>query len=190
MVTRNQKRWADQIKRYRLCGLSENAWSRHCKEGYKHSQVLCPGFKYNMTDIQASIEIHQLKRVDENLKRRNQIWQMYDEGFSDLPLILPAPEEPDTVHARHLYTVLMDTEKTNITRNQFQNELYQMNIGSGIHFQALHTHEFYKNAFSYKKGDFPNAEFVSDRTLSLPLSAQLTDEDVGYVIETVREILK
>ena len=188
MVTSNHEVWANKIKMYGLHGMSEDAWLRYSDKGFKHYQVIYPGFKYNMTDIQASLGIHQLKRIDQYLNRRNEIWKAYDDAFADLPLILPAPQEPNAVHARHLYTVLIDTSKTNMTRDEIQYQLYEMNIGTGIHFMALHLHDFYRKTFGYKKGDFPNAEFVSERTLSLPLSAKLTDEDVQDVIEAVKEV--
>jgi dTDP-4-amino-4,6-dideoxygalactose transaminase len=139
-----------------------------------------------MMDIQAAIGIEQMKRVHAYLARRNEIWKRYDEAFADLPVMRPAPPEPDTVHARHLYTLLLDIDTIGFSRNEFQRRLHARNIGSGIHFVAVHLHKYYRETFDYKRGDFPNAEWISDRTISLPLSAKLTDEDVEDVIEAVR----
>jgi dTDP-4-amino-4,6-dideoxygalactose transaminase len=189
MVTTNREDWADKVKMYALHGMSKDAWKRYSDEGFKHYQVVYPGFKYNMMDIQASLGIHQIKRVGKYLKRREEIWKQYDEAFADLPVIRPAPTEPDTIHARHLYTLLIDTDGTGMTRDQVQQRLHEMNIGTGIHFVSLHTHEYYRNRFEFKPGDFPNAKFISDRTISLPLSAKLTDRDVADVIEAVRRSL-
>ncbi len=188
MVTTNGEVWADRIRIYGLHGLSRDAWLRYSDEGYKRYEVLYPGFKYNMTDIQASLGIHQMKKVEERLRRREAIWSMYDEGFSDLPIMRPPEPEPQTVHARHLYTILVDKEEAGLTRDRLQEELHKMNIGTGIHFTALHTHPYYERTFRYRRGDFPHAEFVSDRTLSLPLSAKLTDEDVLYVIDVMKAV--
>ncbi len=189
MVTTNRGEWADKIKIYALHGMSKDAWMRYSDEGYKHYQVVCPGFKYNMMDIQASLGIHQMRRVDKYLNRREEIWEIYDEAFADLPVITPRPPEPDTVHARHLYTLLIDIDEINMSRDEVQQRLHEMNIGTGIHFVSLHLHEYYKKRFGFKLEDFPNARFISDRTISLPLSAKLTDEDVEDVITAVCNIV-
>jgi len=189
MITTDNEEWAEKIEMYALHGLSKGAWKRYSDEGFKHYEVIFPGYKYNMMDLQAAIGIHQLKKVEENYKRREEIWKVYNESFEDLPLILPSPVE-NMKHALHLYTVLLDLDRIKINRNQFQQELIKKKIGTGIHFISLHLHKYYKEAFNYKQGDFPNAEFISDRTISLPFSAKLTDKDVDDVVKSVREILK
>ncbi len=189
MVTTNRQEWADRIKMYALHGMSKDAWMRYSDEGYKHYQVVYPGFKYNMMDIQASLGIHQMKRVDKYLKRREEIWELYNGAFADLPVVTPAPPERDTVHARHLYTLLIDIKKAGMTRDEVQRRLHDMKIGTGIHFISLHLHEYYQKTFGFKPDDFPNAKFISERTLSLPLSAKLADKDVEAVISAVRKIL-
>jgi len=189
MVTTDDEELADRIKIYGLHGLSRDAWSRYSDKGYKHYQVLYPGFKYNMMDLQAAIGIHQMDRVDAYHERREAIWRRYDQAFADLPLDLPAQPEPDTVHARHLYTVLVRPGEAGMTRDQFQQRLYELKIGTGVHFVALHLHEYYRRTFGWLRGDFPNAESISDRTISLPLSAKLTDDDVEDVIAAVRHVL-
>jgi dTDP-4-amino-4,6-dideoxygalactose transaminase len=189
MVTTNKEVWADKIKMYGLHGLSKDAWRRYSDEGFVHYQVIFPGFKYNMMDIQASLGIHQMKRVDTYLKRREEIWKMYNSAFSDFPVFCPAQPEHNTVHARHLYTLLIDIDKIKKTRNNVQQELHELNIGTGIHFISLHLHDYYRKTYGFKPDDFPNAKYISDRTISLPLSAKLTDEDVNDVIETVRKIV-
>jgi dTDP-4-amino-4,6-dideoxygalactose transaminase len=190
MVTINKEVWADKIKMYGLHGLSKDAWRRYSDEGFIHYQVLFPGFKYNMMDIQASLGIHQMKRIDKYLKRRKEIWEKYNSAFSNLPVFCPAEPEKNTVHARHLYTLLIDIDKIKKTRDDVQQELHERNIGTGIHFISLHLHDYYRKTYGFNPDDFPNAKFVSDRTISLPLSAKLTDGDVGDVIEAVRGILK
>jgi dTDP-4-amino-4,6-dideoxygalactose transaminase len=114
---------------------------------------------------------------------------MYNSAFKNLPIMTPTPPASNTVHSCHLYTILVETDKLKVDREVIQTALHAENIGIGIHFIALHLHPFYKKKYGYKKGDFPNAEYVSDRTISLPLSAKLTDKDVEDVIKAVRKVL-
>jgi len=190
MVTTNRPNFADKIKVYGLHGMSKDAWKRYSDEGYKHYQVVFPGFKYNMMDLQAAIGLHQLARVDENLKRRNEIWQTYNRAFADLPVGLPAPDEPDTVHARHLYTLMIDKERCGMTRDEFMQRLYKLNIGTGVHYVGVHLHAYYRERFDYCPEDFPNATWISKRTVSIPLSPKLSGADVEDVIEAVKNILR
>ncbi len=182
MVTTNKEVWADKIKMYGLHGLSKDAWKRYSDDGFVHYQVIFPGFKYNMMDIQASLGIHQLKRIDKYLKRREKIWEQYNKAFSKLPVICPIEPEKDTVHARHLYTLLLNIDRIGKSRNEVQQELHDLNIGTGIHFISIHLHDYYRKTYGFKPEDFPNAKFISDRTLSLPFSAKLKDDDVEQVI--------
>jgi dTDP-4-amino-4,6-dideoxygalactose transaminase len=173
-----------------LHGLSADAWKRFSDDGFKHYEVVEPGFKYNMTDLQAAIGIHQLARVELNLVRRNEIWRCYDDAFRGLPVFLPAAEEPGTRHARHLYTLLLDLDGLSMDRDTFQARLHEQRIGTGIHYRALHLHEYYRHAYGHAVGDLPNAEWLSERTISLPLSPKLSDDDVEDVIGAVTRTLE
>jgi dTDP-4-amino-4,6-dideoxygalactose transaminase len=188
MVTTDSDEFAARLKMYALHGMSADAWHRFSDRGYKHYQVVFPGFKYNMTDLQAALGLHQLGRLADHLRRRNEIWQQYDDAFADLPVLRPAPAEPETVHARHLYTlrVLPDAGKD---RDQVLQELHELGIGTGVHYTALHLHTYYREALGYRQGMFPNAEAIGASTLSLPLSAKLTGEEVDRVIAAVRLVL-
>lgn len=188
MITTDDDNAAEKIRMLSLHGLSDDAWKRYSSSEFKHYEVTCPGYKYNMMDIQAALGIHQLKRLNENLRRREEIWKRYDQAFADLPIITPAPPEPFVVHARHLYTILIDKDRVGISRDEFARKLRQLNIGTGIHFLSVHLHKYYRETFGFKPDDFPEANYLSQRTLSLPLSAKLTDEDVEDVINTVRFI--
>ena len=190
MVTNNNSDYADRIKMYALHGMSRDAWKRFSDEGYKHYQVVFPGFKYNMMDIQAAIGLHQLARVEENLKRRNEIWERYNQAFADLPVGLPAPAEVDTVHARHLYTLMINQQKCGLSRDSFMQALHERNIGSGVHYIGVHLHDYYRKQFGYQPQDFPNATWISQRTVSIPFSSKLSDEDNNYVEKSVIEIVK
>jgi len=190
MVTTNKEVWADKIKMYGLHGLSKDAWRRYSDAGFVHYQVIFPGFKSNMMDIQASLGIHQMKRVNHYLKRREEIWAQYDTAFADLPVICPIDPEKDTVHARHLYTLLLDIDRIGKSRNEVQQELHDLNIGTGVHFISLHLHDYYRKTYGFEPEDFPNAKYISERTLSLPFSAKLNDKDAMDVILAFRKILK
>jgi dTDP-4-amino-4,6-dideoxygalactose transaminase len=143
-----------------------------------------------MTDIQASIGLHQLERVEPNLRRREAIWSRYDRELGNLPMTLPAPAEDDTIHARHLYTVLVDPDRGGITRDDFRRRLHEANIGTGVHFIAIHLHDYYRRKLGYAATDFPEASYVSERTVSLPLSAHLTEQDVTDVVEAATAALR
>lgn len=188
MVLTNNKKYFDKLKIYSLHGMNKDAWKRYSDEGFKHYLVTVPGYKYNMMDIQAAIGIHQLEKFDANQNRRKQIWEKYNAAFIDLPLIRPTDPELNTVHAYHLYTILIDKSKLNASREKIQKALHVENIGIGIHFIALHLHPFYREKYGFRRGDFPNSEYISDRTISIPLSANLTDKEVANVILAVRKI--
>ncbi len=180
---------AARIKVLGLHGLSKDAWKRFSDEGYKHYQVVDLGFKYNMTDVQAAIGIHQLARVEQNWERRRAIWDRYDEAFADMPLATPAPADPDTRHALHLYTVLLDEELTGMSRDAFLQGMTAQNIGVGVHYLSVTEHPYYQERFGWRAGDYPHAQRIGRQTVSLPLSAGLSDEDVEDVIEAVRRVL-
>ncbi len=190
MITTNNDEWARRLRVLRLHGLSKDAWKRYSAEGFTPYDILYPGYKYNMMDIQAALGIYQLKRVEKNLKIREKYFRMYNQAFTEIPEIETPSEEEHIRHARHLYTILLRLERLNCGRNQFAVALQAENIGIGIHFLALHLSSYYKKRFGFKRGDFPNAEYISDRTISLPLSTKLTEEDINDVIEAVRKVIR
>ena len=191
MLTTNNVKWADLARVRRLHGISKDAWKRYSASGFEPYETVYPGYKYNMMDLQASLGIHQLKRAEPNLKIRNKYWQIMTKAFLKLNgVIPPASDEKDIVHARHLYTINLEIEKLKINRNQFIDELKKENIGAGIHFTALHLHKYYRETFGYKKGDFPNAEWIGERTVSLPFYPHMSLRDVEDVIQAVTKIVK
>lgn len=192
MITTNNKDWANKLISWRLHGLSNDAYKRYSTKYFNvhHYECIYPGFKYNLTDIASSLGIHQLARVNDNAKLRKKYWDMYEEALSSVSeLTVPASEEENTTHARHLYAPLLKLEKLNITRNEFINHLIDENIGSGIHFVPVHLHPYYQQTYGFKIGDFPNAEFIGERTISLPLGANLTVQDIYDVITAVKKII-
>lgn len=189
MAITNVEEYANKIKRLSFHGICKDKLHSSSDKKYKHYQVIDRGFKLTMMDIQAAIGIHQLPRVEKYWERRKEIWERYNEAFKDLPVFIPAPIPNGVKHSYHLYTLLLDIDKLNITRDEFLFEMAKRNIGVGVHYIALHLQPYYQQKYGYKQGDFPNADWISDRTVSIPLSAKLTDNDVQDVINTVREII-
>jgi dTDP-4-amino-4,6-dideoxygalactose transaminase len=189
VITRSPEN-AARIKALALHGLTADAWTRFSDEGFRHYEVVEPGFKYNMTDLQAALGIHQLARIEKNLERRDEICARYDTAFAELPVILPQPPADHTRHARHLYTLLLDVDSVAIDRDSMLRLLHEAKIGTGVHYRALHLHPYYRDTFGYEPDDFPNALWISERTLSLPLSPKLTDDDVEDVVAAIRRILR
>ena len=182
-----------RIKVLGLHGMSADAWKRFGDEGYKHYLVVEAGFKYNMMDLQAALGIHQLPRVDAYHARREAVWAAYDQAFADLPagkrIDLPAPQEPNTLHARHLYTVLVDETTSGIGRDAFLTAMTRQGIGVGVHYMSLPEHPYYQERLGWRPEDYPQAMRIGRSTVSLPISARLTDADVADVITAVKRVL-
>jgi dTDP-4-amino-4,6-dideoxygalactose transaminase len=189
MVLARNEVGADRIKRLALHGMSRDAWKRFSDEGYKHYYVMEAGFKYNMMDLQAALGIHQLARVEQSWRRREQIWRRYDQAFAGLPVGLPAPPEPDTRHALHLYTLRIDKERCGVSRDAFLEAMTRQNIGVGVHYLSIPEHPYYRETFGWKPEDTPQAARIGRQTVSIPLSAGLADRDVEDVITAVRRCL-
>jgi dTDP-4-amino-4,6-dideoxygalactose transaminase len=190
MVTTNDERAAEVMRIASLHGMSRDAWSRYTPGAVAQYDVVMPGFKYNMMDIQAAIGLHQLARINEMHARRTAIWERYDAGLADLPIRLPAGPDARTVHGRHLYTILVDEFDTGISRDTVRLRLAERGVSTSVHFRALHLHPFYRDRFDLKRGMFPIAEFVSDTTISLPLSAGMAPSAVDRVIEAMHDVLR
>ncbi len=190
MLTMSENAAFDRIKALRLHGLDKDAWKRYSPGGFLPYETLEPGWKYNMTDVQASMGLHQLSRLEANLRVRQDIWRAYDEAFAGLDGLL-TPQVHDkgqTRHGRHLYTLRVDAEAFGCDRMQFIRAISAENIGTGIHFVPLHLHRWHREHFGTKRGDFPVAEAIGDSTVSLPLSPAMTDDDTHDVIAAVKKI--
>jgi dTDP-4-amino-4,6-dideoxygalactose transaminase len=190
MILTHDSELAHRVKVLALHGMSSDAWKRFSDAGYTHYDVVDIGYKYNMMDLQAAIGIHQIKRVDAYWHRRLHIWQRYNEAFEDLPLTLPAPFESGSRHGLHLYTVLLEAKFTPVTRDEFIAALHRRNIGTGVHYRAIPVHPIYQQRFGWDPGDYPVADGIGRATVSLPLSAKLSETDVDDVIVTVRDVLR
>ncbi len=179
---------ADRVERLALHGLSLGAWQRFSDSGFKHYEVEEPGFKYNLTDLQAAIGIHQLPRLDAWIDRRAEIWTLYESLLDGLPLTLPPGPQEKTRHARHLYTVLVDPDAP-LTRDELLDHMTKSRIGVGVHYRGVHLYPYYRERYAIDPDSLPVATDISARTLSLPLAANLTDSDVEDVADAVRGAL-
>jgi dTDP-4-amino-4,6-dideoxygalactose transaminase len=179
---------AEQVERLALHGLSRGAWQRFSDTGFKHYEAVEPGYKYNMTDVQAAVGIHQLPRLDRSIEIRARLWERYDELLSGLPLQLPPPPTARMQHARHLYQVLIDAD-AGVTRDETLERLTAAKIGVGVHYRGVHLHPYYSRRYSIDPQSLPVATDISERTLSLPLAADLTEADQQDVAEALREAL-
>jgi dTDP-4-amino-4,6-dideoxygalactose transaminase len=189
MVVARSEEALGRIRTLGLHGMSKDAWKRFSDEGYKHYLVRDCGFKYNMTDMQASLGLRQLPKVETYWLRRQEIWDKYMQAFRDLPLGLPAAKEPDTRHGLHLFTLQIDEARAGISRDAFLNGMTARKIGVGVHYLSIPDHPYYQETLGWTADDFPNSRDVGRQTVSIPLSAKLTDEDVRDVIAAVEDIL-
>ena len=188
MLTTGNKEWAEMARILSLHGMSSDAWKRYSDSGYNHYDVIAPGFKYNMTDVGASLGLQQLRKIEERYKIRKEIWDFYNTELHDLPIELPLPLDEDSRHALHLYTVVLKNESS-VSRDEFLVKLHKENIGTGVHYISLTLLTYYQEHFGYSRGSCPNAEYISDRTLSLPLSASMTMQDAKDVVSALKFIL-
>jgi len=175
---------AGRVERLALHGLSLGAWQRFSDAGYRHYEVEEPGFKFNMTDIQAAVGLHQLPHLDEWIDARARVWERYDTLLADLALETPRAPAPGTRHARHLYQVLVRPDAA-VSRDQLMTSLTQRKIGVGVHYRACHLHPYYRDRYGLAPEQFPVATDISDRTLSLPLSPDLSEDDILDVVDAL-----
>ena len=189
MICTEDEDLAEKTRILRLHGISQDAWKRYSDKGSWYYEVQLPGYKYNMTDIQASLGLHQLARQEEFLRVRERYARVYTEAFADLPEIR-APFVKDHVrHAWHLYIVQLNLERLTIDRGQFIEALRGENVGTSVHFIPLHLHPFYQQRYGFKKGDFPVAEDAYEGIVSLPLYPRMTEGDVDDVVRAVKKVI-
>lgn len=180
----------DLLERARVIGLhgmSKDAWKRFDKAGSWDYDIELPGFKYNMTDLQAALGLRQLERLEGFHARRVEVVEQYAHAFGgderfELPVELPYGKS-----AWHLYVLRLNLDEVGVTRNEFIEELKRRNIGSSVHYRPLHMMSYYSRKYGYAPSDFPVAQRAFERIVSLPLNPRLTDADVADVIEAVRE---
>jgi dTDP-4-amino-4,6-dideoxygalactose transaminase len=192
MITVGDEEVAERLRVLSNFGISKDAWKRYSKErpgGFHPAEVVCPGYKYNMTDVQASLGVHQMEKLPGFLSAREKYAQIYDRAFADVDEITLPTLPAHMKHARHLYIIVLDVDRLTISRNEFVDALKAENVGTGVHFVALHLHEYYRERFGYRPDDFPNANYLSERIISLPLYPRMSEKNVHDVIVAVRKII-
>lgn len=188
LVTRNLD-IARRAKIMRLHGINRDAFDRFTSNLPSwYYEIVAPGFKYNMTDVAASLGIHQLKKVDLFQQKRAKIAAMYDAAFSNCPLVLPPPPEIGEIHAWHLYPIQLGDE-VNFARDDFIKKLYDLGIGCSVHYIPLHLQPYWRDTYSLSPSMFPVSQAIYERTVSLPIYTLMTEDDVNRVIAAVKSLL-
>lgn len=185
-----EPQFLEQARVVSLHGMNRDAWKRYGEGGKWFYDVVAPGFKYNMTDIQASLGLWQLKKLAGFQARRHQVVEKYQKAFSQLDSLELPVEKTYASHAWHLYVIRLVPETLTIDRDQFIEEMTQRRIGTSVHFIPVHFHSYYRKKYGYQPESFPIAAGNFSRSISLPLNTKISDADVDYVIETVLDLLK
>ncbi|MCX6353627.1 MAG: DegT/DnrJ/EryC1/StrS family aminotransferase [Candidatus Aureabacteria bacterium] len=191
MLVTDNPSFAEKTRLLKFHGIQKDAWKRYGAKEIPQYEILFPGFKYNLTDLQAALGIHQMKKLDDFIEQRTRYARIYQESLRDVKeIMLPeAPAHKGTRHAWHLFVVLADIDRLAIDRDRFMGEMLEANIGIGLHFPAIHLQPYYQKTFGYARGMFPRTEFVSDRIFSLPLYPGMSEGDVRDAASAVREIV-
>jgi len=189
MICTGDEALAEKATVLRQNGMSKGAWNRYAAKGSANYDIFFPGLKYTMMDIQAAIGDSQLRELGSFNARRKEIVSFYMEELSKAEgLILPKPAPWEHEHSWHIFTPLVDTEKLGMSRDDFMAEMKKRNIGTALHYQAIHLFTCFSEATGLGRGSLPEAEYVSDRIVSLPLFPAMTDRDARDVVEAVFEI--
>ena len=170
-------------------GMNRDAWKRFDKSGSWYYEVVLPGFKYNMTDVQAAIGLHQLDRLEGFQRRRREVVAAYAQGLGGLKAIQLPVERPEVESAWHLYVIRLNLAHLTIDRNAFIEELKTRNIGTSVHYLPVHMHPFYRDKYGFKPEDCPVAADAFSRMLTLPLHPGLSEQDVQDVVAAVRDVV-
>ncbi len=190
MITTDDDEYAKEMRIWTLHGISHDAWKRYSAEGSWYYEVVAPGFKYNLTDLQSALGLHQLARLEEMTQRRTELASRYTEGLGDLPQIeLPACRS-GVRHAWHLYPIRLRLNMLTIDRATFIEQLRAEGIGTSVHFIPLHRQPYYADRFGFEPSDFPVADAAYERLISLPLYTQMSERDIDDVIEAVRRVVQ
>jgi perosamine synthetase len=186
MITTDDDEYAARMRLMRLHGIGRDAWKRYTKEGSWYYEVTEAGYKYNMTDVQSSMGLVQLHKLESMWEARRQIALRYNQGFAAVEQLDIPVEKSDRKSAWHLYPLRLRPEKAATDRNELIQALKEKGVGSSVHFIPLHLHPYYQERFGYRRGDLPYAEAEYERCLSLPIFPGMRSDETEYVIETVR----
>ena len=189
IVAFSGKSIGEKISLLRFHGITSSAWARYSKGGKAEYNLYLPGFKYNMLDIQAALGIHQIEKLDEFIEKRTKLAGIYTRELKNCEAVTcPEAVNYDCRHAWHLYIIKLNPKTLKISRKQFFEELKKLNIGTGIHFPAIHTQSYYKKKYVYKKNDYPETAKTAERILSLPLFPLMKESDAIYVCDAIKYI--
>ncbi len=181
----------ERIRRLKFHGLGVDAFDRQMQGRSPQAEVLEPGYKYNMTDISAVLGLRQLARLEEFNAKRTDLAMLYRRRLAEIDELIPLADTKYPVrHVWHLFIVRLDTEKAGMSRDDFMKELKARNIGTGLHFRAVHLQKYYIEKMGMHRGMLPNTEWNSDRICSLPLFPNMTGQDVDDVVDAIKEVLK
>jgi dTDP-4-amino-4,6-dideoxygalactose transaminase len=192
MITTRHEAHAERLRMLRLHGLSTDAWRRYATKSYVPSELLALGFKYNLTDLQAAIGIHQLAKLERHQRRREELALRFDAAMASIEVVQVQPRTipgHDVRHALHLYLLLLDVDRLRASRNEIVAALREEGIGAAIHYRALHLEPYFIERFGHPREAFPHAAALSDRVLTLPLSPGMTDADADDVIAATQKVL-
>ena len=191
MVCTNDAELAARLRRLRFHGLQADTFDRETQGRAPQAEVVEPGFKYNLADMNAVLALGQMNRLAALNRKRAELAGRYLELLKEVEGILPLglPTYPN-LHAWHLFVVRVDSDLLGISREQFMQALKSRNIGSGIHFKAAHTHKYYREAFPQAVDELPNTDWNSARIVSLPLFPDMTMDDVERVVLAIKDILR
>ena len=179
------------LKRARIAslhGMSHDGWKRYAEGGHWFYEVLLPGFKYNMSDIQAAMGLAQLAKMERHQARRRAVVAAYQSAFGEHDAFELPVERPEVEHAWHLYVLRLHPGVLGIGRDRFIEELTRRRIGTAVHFIPLHLHPYYRDTYGYAPDACPVAQSNYERMLSLPLHPGLSESDVGDVVSAVLDI--
>ena len=190
MATTADPELASRIRLMALHGLSHDAWGRYSGGGKWDYRILAPGFKYNLTDVAAAIGIHQLARAEAMRLAREAVAEAFFEAFADVDEIELPARDPNRIHSWHLFPIRLRLDGLAIDRNAFIDELKASGVGCSVHWRPLHLHPYYLETFGWKGEDLPVATRVWERLISLPLFPGMRDDEIGHVVETVRELCR
>ena len=199
VVTTNEAEIAEKLRMLSLHGISKDAWKRYSSQGQWYYEVHELGYKYNFTDLQAAVGIHQLKKLDDFNSKREEYAGIYFNGLKDIPeLRLPqlyhdyfdGACDDGFKNCWHLFVMMLEPDRLKIDRAQFIDELKARGIGTSVHFIPLHIQPYYSKKYGYKNGDFPTTETIFNRIISLPLYPKMTVAEIERVISSVKELVE
>jgi len=189
MVTTNNDELYNKLLMYRTHGISIGAEKRFGKSGDYFYDMQVLGFRYNMSELHASLGIQQLKKLESFQRRRREIINLYNKELEDLKEITLPYVERNVKHSWHLYVIQLNLEKLSVDRDFIFKALRAENIGVNVHYIPVHFHSYYQNNYNLRKGILPNVEWLFPRLLTIPIFPKMSDNDVFDVINALRKIL-